>query len=108
MQIAAMNPASVDKEDVVQTIIDRELEIAREQIRAEGKPEAMLDKLDQGKLNKLFQENTLLNQEFAKDSSKTLTSMLDGVQKELIAITHKFTSSRVHRIGQESDNLRRS
>ncbi|HEY9559228.1 MAG TPA: translation elongation factor Ts [Anseongella sp.] len=89
MQIAAMNPASVDKEDVDQTIIDRELEIAREQIRAEGKPEAMLDKIAQGKLNKFFKENTLLNQEFVKDSSKTVRQMLDGVQKGLSVITFK-------------------
>src|SRR5690606_3492111 len=83
MQIAAMNPAAVDKDDVDQATIDRELEIAREQIRAEGKPEAMLDKIAQGKLNKFFKENTLLNQEFVKDSSKTVRQMLDGVQKGL-------------------------
>src|SRR3546814_3989188 len=77
MQIAAMNPASVDKEDVDQTIIDRELEIAREQIRAEGKPEAMLDKIAQGKLNKFFKENTLLNQEFrSEEHTSELQSLM--------------------------------
>src|SRR5690606_2363130 len=56
MQIAAMNPAAVDKDDVDQAIVDRELEIAREQVRAEGKPENMLDKIAQGKLNKFYKE----------------------------------------------------
>lgn len=83
MQIAAMNPAAVDKDDVDQATVDRELEIAREQIRAEGKPEAMLDKIAQGKLNKFYKENTLLNQEFVKDSSKSVRQMLDEVQKGL-------------------------
>src|SRR5690606_39547584 len=70
MQIAAMNPVAIDKDGVDTKTIERELEIAKEQIRAEGKPEEMVEKIAQGKLNKFYKENTLLNQEFVKDSSK--------------------------------------
>lgn len=89
MQIAAMNPAAVDKDDVDQAIVDRELEIAREQVRAEGKPENMLDKIAQGKLNKFYKENTLLNQEFVKDSSKTVRQMLEQIQPGLSVTAFK-------------------
>ncbi|QEC52006.1 elongation factor Ts [Anseongella ginsenosidimutans] len=89
MQIAAMNPASVDKDDVDEATVNRELEIAREQIRAEGKPEEMVDKIAQGKLNKFYKENTLLNQEFVKDSSKTVRQMLEHVQKGLSVTAFK-------------------
>lgn len=89
MQIAAMNPAAVDKDDVDQSVVDRELEIAREQIRAEGKPAEMVDKIAQGKLNKFYKESTLLNQEFVKDSSKTVRQMLEGVQKGLTVTAFK-------------------
>lgn len=83
MQVAAMFPVAVDKDDVDATIIERELEIGREQARAEGKPEEMLDKIAQGKLNKFFKESTLLNQDFVKDSSKTVGKMLDDASKGL-------------------------
>lgn len=83
MQIAAMNPIAVDKSDVDATIVAREIEIGKEQARAEGKPEAMLEKIAQGKLGKFYKESTLLNQEFVKDSSKTIAQMLDGVEKGL-------------------------
>lgn len=83
MQIAAMNPIALDKDDVDPSAIAREIEIGKEQARAEGKPEAMLEKIAQGKLGKFFKEQTLLNQEFVKDSSKTIAQMLDGVEKGL-------------------------
>lgn len=83
MQIAAMNPVSIDKDDVEQSVIDRELEIGKEQARAEGKPEEMLEKIALGKLNKFYQESTLLNQQFIKDSKKTVKQYLDGVKKDL-------------------------
>lgn len=83
MQVAAMFPVAVDKDDVDASIIERELEIGREQARAEGKPEEMLDKIAQGKLNKFFKESTLLNQDFVKDSSKTVGKMLDDASKGL-------------------------
>jgi elongation factor Ts len=83
MQVAAMNPVALDKNSVEQAVIDRELEIAREQIKAEGKPEAIADKIAQGKLNKFFKENTLLQQAFVKDSSKSVSEFLADVDKEL-------------------------
>lgn len=81
MQIAAMNPLALSKNEVAQDVIDRELEIGKEQVRAEGKPEHMLDKIAQGKLNKFFAENTLLSQKFVKDNSLTIEKYLDGVSK---------------------------
>jgi elongation factor Ts len=83
MQVAAMFPVAVDKDDVDSSIIERELEIGKEQARAEGKPEEMLEKIAQGKLNKFFKESTLLNQDFVKDSSRTVGKMLDDTSKGL-------------------------
>lgn len=83
MQIAAMNPMAVDKNGIAQEVIDRELEIAREQVIAEGKPENMIDKIAQGKLGKFFKENTLLSQQFVKDSSITVEGMLKAVDSNL-------------------------
>lgn len=83
MQIAAMNPVAVDKGDVDTSVVEREMEIGREQARAEGKPEAILDKIAQGKLEKFYKDSTLLNQEFVKDGSKTVAKMLNDVQNGL-------------------------
>ncbi|GGG84949.1 elongation factor Ts [Parapedobacter pyrenivorans] len=89
MQIAAMNPAAIDKSDLDAHTIERELEIAKEQIRAEGKPEEMVEKIAQGKLNKFYKESTLLNQEFVKDSSKNIAQFLDSVSKGLTVTVFK-------------------
>jgi len=89
MQIAAMNPVAIDKGDVDARTIERELEIAKEQIRAEGKPEEMVEKIAAGKLNKFYKESTLLNQEFVKDSSKSIAQFLDGVSKGLTVTAFK-------------------
>lgn len=83
MQIAAMKPVAVDKADVDPKTVEREIEIGKEQARAEGKPEAMLEKIAAGKLNKFYKDSTLLNQDFVKDSSKTIAQMLDGYKKGL-------------------------
>lgn len=83
MQIAAMAPVSIDKSDVPQNILEKELEIAREQVRQEGKPEEMVEKIAQGKLNKFFKESTLLNQEYIKDSKITVGQYLQSVDKEV-------------------------
>lgn len=83
MQIAAMNPIAVDEKSVDTSVLEKELEIAKEQIRAEGKPENMVEKIAQGKLQKFFKENTLLNQIFVKDNSKTIAQYLDSVSKGL-------------------------
>ncbi len=89
MQIAAMNPIALDKEDVAEDLVKRETDIAVEQARAEGKPEAMLEKIATGKVNKFYKESTLLNQEFVKDGSKTIRQMLDGVEQGLTVTAFK-------------------
>jgi elongation factor Ts len=89
MQIAAMNPVALDKGDVDAKTIERELEIAKDQIRAEGKPEEMVEKIAAGKLNKFYKDSTLLNQEFVKDSSKTVAQFLASVQSGLTVTAFK-------------------
>ncbi|MCS6918048.1 MAG: translation elongation factor Ts [Chitinophagales bacterium] len=86
MQVAAMNPVAVDQKGVPQQVIDRELDIAREKARAEGKPEQLVDKIAAGALNKFFKENTLLSQEFVKDPKKTVADVLKSVDKELTVV----------------------
>jgi elongation factor Ts len=83
MQVAAMNPVAVDRSDVPSRIIEKEREIGKEQARNEGKSENMLDKIAEGKLNKFFKESTLLNQDFTKDSTKTIRQYLQEIDKEL-------------------------
>jgi len=83
MQIAAMKPIAVDKDDVDAAVIEREIEIGKELARNEGKAEAMLEKIAMGRLNKFYKENTLLNQEFIKDGSLTISQLLDKTQKGL-------------------------
>ncbi|HUH34043.1 MAG TPA: translation elongation factor Ts [Daejeonella sp.] len=89
MQIAAMNPVAIDKDGVDSRTIERELEIAKDQIRAEGKPEEMIEKIAAGKLNKFYKDSTLLNQEFVKDSSKTVAQFLNEVDKGLTVTAFK-------------------
>jgi elongation factor Ts len=81
MQIAAMNPVAVDKDDVKPETIAQEIEIGKEQARREGKPEEMLEKIGQGKLAKFFKESTLLNQDFIKDNKMTIRQYLQSVDK---------------------------
>ena len=83
MQIAAMAPVAIDKEDVDPETIKKELEIGMEQARQEGKPENMLEKIAQGKLNKFFKENTLLNQDFVRDNKKTVGQFIQEIDKDL-------------------------
>jgi elongation factor Ts len=92
MQVAALNPAAVDKDGVDSTVIERELEIAKDQVRAEGKPENMIEKIAQGKLAKFYKVNTLLNQEFVKDGSLTVAQMLDKAEKGLTVTLFKRVS----------------
>lgn len=89
MQVAAMSPVSIDKTDVAQEVIDKELEIAKEKYRLEGKPENMLDKIAQGNLNKFFKENTLLNQSFVKDAKIDIRQYLQSADKELTVTVMK-------------------
>lgn len=83
MQIAAMNPIAVDESSVDEATQQRELEIGKEQARAEGKPDNIIDKIAQGKLQKFFKENTLVHQQFVKDSSKKVADVLKEVDPGL-------------------------
>ena len=89
MQIAAMAPVSISKDDCSAEIIEKELEIARDITRQEGKPEEMVEKIAQGKLNKFFKESTLLSQDFIKDSKKTVQQYLQEQDKELTVVAFK-------------------
>lgn len=83
MQVAAMSPVAVDKEDVPESVIAQEIEIGKEQARRDGKPEEMLEKIAQGKLGKFYKESTLLNQEYIKDNKQTIRQYLQSVDKSL-------------------------
>lgn len=83
MQVAAMNPVALNKDLVAQEVIDRELEVAKDQIRQEGKPEHMLEKIAAGKLNKFFKENTLMSQAFIKDSKINVDTYVKQLDKDL-------------------------
>ena len=89
MQIAAMSPVAVDKTDVPADVIEKEKEIGKEQARREGKPENMLDKIAEGKLNKFFKESTLLNQDFTKDNKLSVRQNLQNTDKELTVTEFK-------------------
>jgi len=84
MQVAAMNPVALDKNSIPQETIDRELEIAKDVIRQEGKPEHMIEKISMGKLNKFFKENTLTSQAFIKDSKINVETYVKQTDKDLV------------------------
>jgi elongation factor Ts len=83
MQVAAMSPVAVDKEGVSKEIIEREIEIGKDQARQEGKPEEMVEKIALGKLNKFYKESTLLNQEFINDNKLTIREYITKANKDL-------------------------
>lgn len=83
MQAAAMNPLALNEDGVAQDIIEKEIEIAKEQLRAEGKPEAMLDNIAKGKLNRFFKDNTLVNQDYIKENKMSVAQYVDSVNKGL-------------------------
>jgi len=83
MQIAAMNPVAVDKGDIDASVVEKEVEIGKELARNEGKPEAMLEKIAMGRLNKFYKEMTLLNQEYVKGNKESVGQYLKTVDKDL-------------------------
>ena len=85
MQAAAMNPVSLDRASVPAKMIETELEVGREKAREEGKPENMLEKIAQGRLNKFYQESTLLEQAFIKDHKLTVADYLKANKATAIA-----------------------
>ena len=89
MQVAAMNPVSITPSDVPQKVIDTEMAIAREKALEAGKPENLLDRIAEGALQKFYKENTLLQQEFVKDSKLTIDQYLKQQDKELTVTAFK-------------------
>jgi elongation factor Ts len=89
MQVAAMNPVAVDKDDVDASIVEREIEIGKEQARNDGRPEAILEKIALGKLNKFYKEQTLMNQQYVKDNKLDIKDYLNSASKGLIATAFK-------------------
>lgn len=83
MQVAAMAPVAIDKDAIPQETIEKEIEIAKEKFRQEGKPEAMLDKIAMGSLNKWYKDVTLLNQIYVKDGKITIKDFLKQNDKDL-------------------------
>jgi len=95
MQVAAMNPVAIDIKDIPQNVVDKEIEIGKEQARLEGKPENMVEKIAMGKLNKFYKESTLLNQDFIKDSKKTVKQYLNEADKDLTVTAFKRCSLNI-------------
>lgn len=89
MQIAAMSPVAIDKDDVNPAIVEKEIEIGKEQARQEGKAEELLEKIALGKLNKFYKESTLLNQDSIIDSKKTVAQQLKTVDKDLTVVAFR-------------------
>lgn len=83
MQAAAMNPVALKRDEVPQEVVDREFEVGKDLARQEGKPEEMLDKIAQGRLNKFYKESTLLEQDYIRDNKLSITKYLDSVKKGL-------------------------
>ena len=89
MQVAAMNPVAIDKDDIDPEIVERELEIGKEQAKQECKPENIVEKIALGKLNKFYKENTLLDQNYIKDNKKTIRQFLSEEDKDLTVTSFK-------------------
>jgi elongation factor Ts len=83
MQAAAMNPIALDENGVDQSTIDKEIEIAKDQLRQEGKPEGMLDNIAKGKLKRFFKDNTLVNQDFIKDGKQSVAAYVKSNDSNL-------------------------
>ena len=89
MQVAAMNPIALNEDSVSKEIIEKEIEIAKEQLRAEGKPEAMLDNIAKGKLKKFFKDNTLVKQAYIKDNKSSVENYIQSENNECVITDFK-------------------
>ena len=89
MQVAAMNPIALNEDSVSKEIIEKEIEIAKEQLRAEGKPEAMLDNIAKGKLKKFFKDNTLVKQAYIKDNKSSVENYIHSENNECVITDFK-------------------
>ncbi len=92
MQVAAMNPIALNKDQVDAETISRELEVGKELAIQEGKPAEMAEKIAQGRLNKFFKENTLLSQSFVRDNKQTVEQFLNSTQNGLTVIEYQRLS----------------
>ena len=92
MQAAAMNPIALDENGVDKQTIDKEIEIAKDQLRQEGKPEGMLDNIAKGKLKRFFKDNTLINQDFIKDNKQSVSAYIKSFNEELKVVGFKRVS----------------
>ncbi|KAA6302640.1 MAG: Elongation factor Ts [Candidatus Ordinivivax streblomastigis] len=95
MQVAAMNPVSVDKDSVPAEIVEREKKIAREKAIEQGKPENILDRIAEGAMQKYYKDFTLLQQEFVKDSKLTISEYLKKQDKDLTVTGFKRVNLNV-------------
>src|SRR5690606_4263795 len=86
MQAAAMNPVALNEQGDDQSVIDKEIEIAKDQLRQEGKPEAMLDNIAKGKINRFFKDNTLVNQNYIKDSKMSVAEYVKTADNDLTVV----------------------
>ena len=89
MQVAAMRPVALDKNGVDAKTVAKEIEIGKEQARKDGKPEAMLEKIAMGKLNKFYKENTLLAQAYVRDNKMSVEGYLKSLHKDLTVTAFK-------------------
>ena len=92
MQAAAMNPIALDENGVDKQTIDKEIEIAKDQLRQEGKPELMLDNIAKGKLKRFFKDNTLINQDFIKDNKQSVSAYIKSFNEKLKVVGFKRVS----------------
>jgi elongation factor Ts len=91
MQVAAMTPLYVSREQIPQAVIEKELEIYKVQAQNEGKPAQIAEKIAQGRLEKFYQETVLIEQSFIKDSGKTIKDIID---EETAKVGEKITVRR--------------
>ena len=83
MQVAAMKPIAVDQDGVDPSVVEKEIEIGKDLARQEGKPEDLVERIALGKLGKFYKENTLLNQQFVKDSKMSVKQYLNSIEDGL-------------------------
>lgn len=101
MQVAAMKPLCIYREEVPTDLIEKEIDIYKEIARKEGKPEQILEKIAQGKLNKFYQENCLFEQAYIKDNAKTIGDLIKDYNKKHNSQTKLVMFKRYH-LGDEN------
>ena len=104
MHIAASSPLSVTREEISQDVLEREKEIYADQARQSGKPEDIIEKMTEGRLNKFYQENVLLEQTFVKDPDKTVS---DLITETVAKLGENILVSRFSRfqLGEKTNNI---